>query len=108
VGALGLAEAQGARDGVKDTVRCAVHVPAFELRVVVDADAGQFGDLFAAEARDTPRVPVQHTQPDLLARDLRPTRHQELAHLAPGIHGSEASSELPLGGANSPPQALGS
>ena len=91
MGALGLVEPQGARDGVQDAVRSAVHVPAFKLRVVVDADPGQFGDLLATEARDTPQIPVDHPQSHLLGRDLCATGLQELAYLAPPVHCSEAT-----------------
>ena len=45
VGALGLVELQGAGEAVEDAVGDAGEVAAFELGVVLDADAGQVGDL---------------------------------------------------------------
>ena len=47
---FGLVELEGARDRLEDGLGDAARVAAFEARVVVDADAGEQRDLFAAEA----------------------------------------------------------
>lgn len=63
VGALGIVELQRSGDGVQDAVGRAGDRPAFELRVVVDADAGEEGDLLTSQARHAP-LPVagQHAR----------------------------------------------
>ena len=49
---LGVIELEDPGDGLEDVVGDAPGVAPLELRVVLDADAGQEGDLLAAESGD--------------------------------------------------------
>ena len=56
VGALGVVELQRPRERLEDGVGDTAGVAALEPRVVVDADAGEQRDLFAAETGYAPRA----------------------------------------------------
>lgn len=56
MGAVLVAQPQGAGQGVQHLVGDAGQVTAFQARVVLDADAGELGDLGAPQA-GTRRVP---------------------------------------------------
>jgi len=56
VRALRLVELEGAGQSLQDTVGDPAGVPAFEPRVVLDADPGQQGDLLR-RGPDTQRLP---------------------------------------------------
>lgn len=85
MGTFGLAEPQGLGDRVEHLFGDAAGIAPFELGVVVDADSGQHGDLFAAQPRDTP-VAAVGDQPGLVRGDPGPPGGQELADLAPAVH----------------------
>jgi hypothetical protein len=68
--AFGFVEPQGGRDAVEDGVGGAGEVPAFHPDVVVDADAGEQGDLLAAQALHAPAAATVGGQPGL-GRDPR-------------------------------------
>ncbi len=63
VGLFGLVELQCAGDGVHDAVGGVGECAAFQADVVVDAEPGQGGDLFAAQAGHAP-LASGHRQPD--------------------------------------------
>src|SRR6476646_182552 len=84
MGVFSLVELQGAGDGVEHAVGDTGQVPAFELGVVVGADAGEDGDFFAAQSRDT--AAAIGGQPDLLRGDPGASGGQELAYLALAVH----------------------
>src|SRR5829696_3911567 len=54
MGAFGLVELQGTGDGFEDAVGHTGEIPALEPRVVVDADPGQDGALFATQPGHAP------------------------------------------------------
>ncbi len=85
VRALRLVELKRAHQGFEHALRDAGEVPAFQPRVVVDADAGEQSNLLAAETGDAAMLPIR-LQPGLVRRDLGAPRRQELADLAPRIH----------------------
>ena len=91
---LGLVELEGAGDGVEHAVGGALDVAALELGVIVDADAREVGDLLAPQAGHATGRVGGDSEPGPLGRDLRPARHQELAHLVAAIHGTEATGVL--------------
>ena len=70
VGALGVVEPQRVGERLQDAVGGAGGVAAFEALVVLDADAGERGDLLAAEPRHAPLAVRRQSR--LLGRDLRP------------------------------------
>jgi len=76
--AFGVVELEGVADAVQDAVGYAADVAAFESCVVLDADAGQERDLFAAQSGDT-AVRAEHGQPRLLRRQLRPPGGEEVS-----------------------------
>jgi hypothetical protein len=84
VRAFGVVELQGAGDAVDDALGDAGGAAALEPGVVVGRDAGQEGDLLAAQARDPPAVPAVDGEPRLLRADPVPAGGQELAYL--GAH----------------------
>jgi hypothetical protein len=69
VSALSLVQPQRASDRVEHLVRNAPGVPALELGVVVDADAGQHRHFFPPQPRDPPVAAVGN-QARLLRSDL--------------------------------------
>ena len=73
---------------------------AFELGVVLDAHAGKHRDLGAAQPGDAPVRACGQAR--LLRRELRPARHQELAHLASVVHAAQRRSDA--SGEGRPPQ----
>jgi hypothetical protein len=89
VSALCLIEAKGLGERFENTVGDADQIAALDPRVVLDADAGELGDLAAAQARNT-ALPVGG-YPSLLRRDLRPPGAEELADLGFAVHGSRVA-----------------
>ena len=81
MGPLGVVEVQGVGDAVDDAVGDAGGVAALEPGVVLAGDAGQEGDLLAAQARDPSAVAAVGGQPGLGGADLGPSRAQELPDL---------------------------
>ena len=71
----------------------AADVAALQALVVLDAHAGQRGDLLAAQARHAPLA--VGGQAGLLRRDLRPARGEELGDVVGGVHGAP---RYPVGG----------
>ena len=90
VGAFGFVELQGAGDGFEDAVGDAGEVPAFEPGVVVDADPGEHGDLFAAQAGHAP-VGAVGREPDILRGEAGAAGGEELAHVVPVVHAGHAT-----------------
>jgi len=86
VGALGVVEPQRAGERVQHAFGYAAHVSALKAGVVRDADAGEDGDLLAAEPRDAARA-VRH-KPDLVWSNPAAAGGQELPDLALGVHDS--------------------
>jgi hypothetical protein len=78
-------ELQRSRDGVEHALGGAADLAAFELGVVVDADAGEHGDLFAAQTGHAPFAAVVG-QARLLGGHVRPAGDQELPHLVLPAH----------------------
>jgi hypothetical protein len=70
VGAFGLVELQGPADGVEDFFGGAGELTAFQAGVVVDADAGQQGDLFTAQSGHPAVAAPEGGQAGLLWSDL--------------------------------------
>ena len=66
MGPLGLIQLQGASDAVDDALGDAGGVAALEPRVVLAGDAGQEGDLVAAQARDPSTLSAVGGQAGLL------------------------------------------
>ena len=75
---------------VEDALGRAGEVAPFEPVVVVGADPGQEGDLFAAQPLDASGA-VGGRQPDLLRGDPGPPGGEELTDLGAGVHPDDAS-----------------
>ena len=88
MGVLGVVELERAGERFEHAVRDAADVPALQALVVVNADAGQRGDLLAAKTRDTPLAVSGQTR--LLRGDLRSPSGQELSDVVCGVHGYTA------------------
>ena len=84
VRALGVVEQQRVGERAEHAVGDAGGVAAFQALVVLDADAGQRGDLLAAQPRHL--AAAERAQPRLLGRDLRPAAGQELRELVGLVH----------------------
>jgi hypothetical protein len=80
VRALGLVELKRAGERFQDQLGDAADVAALQALVVLDANAGQRGDLLAAQPGHAPRAVAR--QAGLLGRDLRPPGRQELGDVA--------------------------
>jgi len=91
VRALGVVELQSSRDAVEHLVGGSRDLPPFQAVVVVDADAGQQGDLLAAKPRNAAR-PAVGRKAHLLGREPGAPRSQEVAGLALGVHATERTS----------------
>ena len=85
VGAFGFVELQGTGDGFEDAVGDTGEVAALEPGVVVDADPGEHGDLFAAQAGHPP-VGAVGRQSDVLWGEAGAAGGEELAHVVPVDH----------------------
>ena len=81
VGALGVVELQRPGQCLQHALGGAAHVAAFQARVVLDAHAGQDGDLFAAQSGNA--TSTVGRQPGLLGRDPGAAGGQELTDLRP-------------------------
>ncbi len=85
VGPFGLVELQGPGDAFEDVFGRTVGVSAFEAGVVLDADAGQHGHLFSAQAGHAAPGPIGG-QSGLVRGNLGPPRSQELPDVIPRLH----------------------
>jgi len=74
---LGVIELQRVRDAVDDAFGHSDGVAALEPRVVLGGDAGENGNLIAAQARNATPLSAVHGQSDLFGSDLGATRAQE-------------------------------
>ena len=88
---LGVVELQRPRERLEHRVGDAGGVAAFETGVVVDADAGEDRDFFAAKAGDAARATAVGAQARLLRRDSGAPRGQELTDLVLGVHDPDSS-----------------
>jgi hypothetical protein len=84
VGAFGVVELERPGERFEHAVGGAGDVSAFQARVVLDADAGQGGDLLAAQPRNA--ATAVGRQPCLLGRDPGAAGGEELADLLLGLH----------------------
>jgi hypothetical protein len=87
--ALSVVEPQRVGNGVQDAVGGTGGVAALQALVVLDAHAGQRGDLLAAQAGHL--AAAEAAQPGLLGRDLRTPAGQELRELVGGVHVVQAT-----------------
>src|SRR6266566_652065 len=85
--ALGLVEVQGPAERLKHALGDPGKVAALELRVVLDADSGQVGDLAAAQTGHAAVAAVVR-QPGLLGGDLGPAGAEEGLDLVAVAHAS--------------------
>ena len=83
---LGLVELQRPGERLEHALGDAGRVAALEAGVVVDADAGEDRDLFAAQAGDAAPATAVRGQAGLLGRDPGSPGGQELADLVLGVH----------------------
>ena len=99
VGALGVVELKRAGERLEHELGDAADVAALQALVVLDADAGQRGDLLAPQPRHAPLAVAR--QAGLLGRDLRPPGGQELGDVAvvPSGRGYKGRARSPLRGA---------
>ena len=84
VRALGVVKLKRAGQSLQHTFRHPVHVPALEAGVVRDADAGEDGDLLAAQAGHA--TSTVGRQSGLLWCDPAAAGGQEFADLVLGVH----------------------
>jgi hypothetical protein len=84
--ALGLVELKRVGEPFEHELRDACDVAALQPLVVLDADAGQRGDLLAAKALHA--APAVARQAGLLGLDLRSPGGQELGYVTGVIHPS--------------------
>jgi hypothetical protein len=85
VGAFGFVQPEGAGEGFQDTFGDAAELSPLQTGVVLGADAGEHGDLFAAQPGDAP-VAAPGRESGLLRGDLGSPRDQKLADLAAVVH----------------------
>ena len=101
VGALGLVELERLGERFQHALRDTADVAALEALVVVDADAGERGDLLAPQPGDAP--PAMGRQAGLLRGDPRTPGGQELRDLGGRIHAPRVGRIRPWRGALSSP-----
>jgi hypothetical protein len=89
VGALGVVELERPGQCLQDALGGAAHVSAFKARVVLDAHAGQHGDLFAAQPGNA--TSTVGRQPGLLGREPGAAGGQELPDLGLGLRSAWVS-----------------
>ena len=89
---LCLVELKGAGDAFEHVFRDAAGVAALEPRVVLDADPGEHGGFFAAQALHASPA-AEGGEPGLLGGDLGSPRGQELPDVAPAVHGGNGTSD---------------
>ena len=89
VGALGVVELERPGEPFQDELGDAADVAAFQALVVLDADAGQRGDLLAPQARHA--ALAVGGQAGLLGGDLRPAGGQELGDVVGWVHGIDST-----------------
>jgi hypothetical protein len=98
VGAFGFVKLESAGDRVQDGGGDAGESAAFQLRVVLDADPGEGGDLPATQARHSAAAHLG--QDRLLRGEIGSPCDQELAYLGAVVHSIDAtpdaaSAEMP-------------
>jgi hypothetical protein len=76
---------------VQDTVGGAGDVSAFELGVLVGADASEVSDLFAPESGNPARAAFDNPEADVLGGDLGAARDEEVTNLTAAVHAPEAT-----------------
>ena len=86
MGALGVIELEGAGEGLEDAVGDAGRVAAFELGVIGDADAGERGDLLAAQPGNATRASAEGAEARLCGRDPAAPGGEELLDLPLCVH----------------------
>ena len=101
VGALGIVELERTGEPFQDELGDSADVSAFQALVVLDAHAGQGGDLLAAQPGHAALAVGR--QAGLLGRDLGPPGDQELRELVCRVHGSNVRRAAPPTGALSVP-----
>jgi hypothetical protein len=85
VKALGVVELQGAGERIEDAVGGAAQVAALESHVVLDAHAGEHGDLFATKAGDAPLLASEpYVMQDVRHRHRRCRAGRHAAGAGPG------------------------
>jgi hypothetical protein len=89
VGPFGVVELKGAGDGVEHGCADPGQGAALELGVVLDADAGQCGDLAAAQSGHASGADVG--EPDFRGRQLGAPGGEELAYLGLVVHVSHGT-----------------
>jgi hypothetical protein len=100
---LRLIELQRAGEGIQDLDGHAGEVSALHPRVVLDADPGEHGHLFAAQAGHPATPAADDSRP--VRGDPVPARMQELSHLRSMIHTASGNVGAPLvGGTASTPK----
>ena len=82
--ALGVVEQERGGERVEDLLRGAGGAAPLQARVVVDAHAGEHGDLLAAQAGN-PSVPADDGQARHLRSDLGASGGQEVLDLRAGV-----------------------
>ena len=87
--ALGVLEVQRVGERVEDALGGAAEAAALHAHVVVDRDAGEHGDLLAAQPCD-PTVAAVRRQPGLLGRDPGAAGAEEVTDLRAQVHGGHA------------------
>ena len=84
VSAFGVVELERPSQRLQHAFGDAIHISALEASVVRNADAGEDGDLLAAQSRNAARS--VGGQPDLVWGDPRAAGVQKLTDLAPSVH----------------------
>lgn len=90
VGSFGVVQLESVGERVEHGVRDAGGVAAFEPLVVLEADAGEGGDLLAAQPLYPPGA--VGGKADLVGCEAGPACSEELGELGGGVHGAESTS----------------
>jgi hypothetical protein len=93
VRALGVVELQGSGQGFEHSLRDPSQAAALQPRVVLDADAGEEGDLFPAEASDAAAA-AELGQAHLVRRESGAAGDEEFADLGAVVHDLHARASL--------------
>ena len=82
--AFGIFESKRAGERIEHAVGGPLEVAALDAGVIGNADAGQHGDLLAAQARNA--TGAMQRQTDLVWGQARAARHEKRADVRSGIH----------------------